>query len=60
MCSLEAEMDLGTASWREGVPLGRTALVMLSRFWVGMPVIVTISLGVGGAKPPVMPARARG
>ena len=50
-----AEMDLGTASCRVGVPLGRTAAVMFRRFWVGMPVMVTIWLGVGGAKPPVMP-----
>lgn len=59
VCSFWAEMDFGTASCNEGVPLGRTAAVMLRRFWVGMPVMVTIWLGVGGAKPPVMPAVVR-
>ena len=54
-----AEMDLGTASCSDGVPLGRTALVMLSKFWVGTAVMVTIALGVGGAKPPWMPEVAR-
>lgn len=50
---------LGTASCREGVPSGRTAEVMVSVSWFKGCVTVKTKLGVGGAKPPVIPSKFR-
>ena len=53
--SSDVESVFGTASCRCGVPSGRTADVIANVSGV-VVVIVQIALGVGGAKPPVMPA----
>ena len=51
------ETDFGAASWSSGVPLGRRAEAMRICVCGADLVNVCIALGVGGAKPPVMPVR---
>lgn len=48
--------SFGAASCSEGVPEGRKADVTCRNDVEGVPVTVNTALGVGGAKPPVIPA----
>jgi hypothetical protein len=58
VCGSETGRDFGRASWREGVPSGRTKEVTARVLAAGSAVIVWTALGVGGAKPPVIPVEA--
>ena len=57
MCSFEVSIDLGARSCRDGASGSRVAATMFREDTLEGFVSVTIALGFGGAKPPVMPFR---